>query len=168
MTSDPWYKDGLRFECTRCGNCCGGGPGMVKVTDEEVARLAKRLGVTEKEFRERHTRLFRKDINLLTEKENYDCVFYDRAVGCTVYEARPTQCRTWPFWEITVLSPRTWSEASATCPGMNHGKLHDAAVIRSISERDGTCAQALTGGSLRPATAHLPNKLGSAVESNGT
>lgn len=145
---NPWYKDGLRFECTRCGNCCGGGPGLVKVTDAEILRLAQRLGVTQDEFRERFTRLFRKDIVILTEKENYECVFYDQAVGCTVYEDRPTQCRTWPFWEITVLSPRTWSETSATCPGINQGILHDAEFIRATSEKDGTCSQALVGGSV--------------------
>ena len=27
--SDPWYNDGLRFTCTRCGHCCTGEPGFV-------------------------------------------------------------------------------------------------------------------------------------------
>ena len=29
--SAPWYRDGLRFTCTRCGNCCTGAPGYVWV-----------------------------------------------------------------------------------------------------------------------------------------
>ena len=34
MTADSpeWYRDGLRFECTRCGACCTGAPGYVWVT----------------------------------------------------------------------------------------------------------------------------------------
>ncbi|MFM1805538.1 MAG: hypothetical protein RL136_2417, partial [Planctomycetota bacterium] len=30
----PWYAEGLRFECTQCGNCCSGGPGAVWFTPE--------------------------------------------------------------------------------------------------------------------------------------
>jgi len=26
---NPMYKDGLRFECQRCGSCCRGEPGVV-------------------------------------------------------------------------------------------------------------------------------------------
>ena len=26
---EPWYRDGLRFQCTQCGNCCTGDPGVV-------------------------------------------------------------------------------------------------------------------------------------------
>ena len=35
----------------------------------------------------------------LRERANGECVFWDRQAGCTVYPARPAQCRTWPFWE---------------------------------------------------------------------
>src|SRR2546428_221024 len=41
---DPWYQDGLRFRCTRCGNCCTGAPGFVWVNDEEIAAIADYLG----------------------------------------------------------------------------------------------------------------------------
>ena len=40
----PWYKDGLRFECTQCGACCSGEPGFVWVADEEIAGMAGLLG----------------------------------------------------------------------------------------------------------------------------
>jgi len=144
MANDPWFKDGLRFECTRCGNCCGGGPGMVRVTDGEIAALAKRLGVSEAEFRERYTRLFRRDIVILQEKPNFDCVFYDSANGWTVYEARSTQCRAWPFWNVITLSPKTWAEAANDCPGMNKGQLHSVKFITDTSRDDGTCSSILT------------------------
>lgn len=143
MANEPWYKGGLRFECTQCGNCCTGGPGMVRVTDGEIAALSKRLGIAEAEFRERHTRPFRKDITILQEKPNFDCIFYDRARGCTVYEDRPKQCRTWPFWDVIVVSPRTWQESAQSCPGMNNGPLHGAERIEQARQDDGTCASAL-------------------------
>jgi Fe-S-cluster containining protein len=142
-TPGPWYEEGLRFECTRCGHCCGGGPGMVRVTDEEIAVLAKRLRMTETEFRERHTRPFRANITILQEKPNFDCVFYDRERGCTVYEDRPKQCRAWPFWQLVVHSPRTWAEAATDCPGINRGPLHSAESIARVSADDGTCSSEL-------------------------
>ena len=42
--ADPWYQDGLRFTCTRCGNCCTGAPGYVWVTPAELEALAAHLG----------------------------------------------------------------------------------------------------------------------------
>ena len=39
----PWFKDGLKFQCTCSGNCCTGGPGYVWYTSEEVDRLAAHL-----------------------------------------------------------------------------------------------------------------------------
>jgi hypothetical protein len=31
------------------------------------------------------------------------------ASGCTIYEARPTQCRTWPFWAEN-MNEKVWEE----------------------------------------------------------
>ena len=39
--SEPWYEDGLRFRCTRCGACCTGSPGFVWVNAEELADIAE-------------------------------------------------------------------------------------------------------------------------------
>ena len=59
----------------------------------------------------------------LREKGNGDCVFYDRAQGCTVYPARPPQCRTWPFWESNVQTPEAWQRTCEDCPGSGQGEL---------------------------------------------
>jgi Fe-S-cluster containining protein len=134
---EPWYKNGLRFECTRCGNCCGGEPGYVWVDKEEIAALAQRLGLREAEFRRRYTFLVSGRGVSLTETNAHDCIFYDQKQGCTVYEDRPQQCRTWPFWDRVLASPRTWEIEADDCPGMNHGRLHDLVQIRSQAERDG-------------------------------
>ena len=42
--SEPWFKDGLRFTCTGCGDCCSGAPGFVWVSEEDIERLANHLG----------------------------------------------------------------------------------------------------------------------------
>jgi Fe-S-cluster containining protein len=128
----PWYGAGLRFECTRCGHCCTGFPGTVTVNDEEITALAERVELDEPTFRERYTRVISDGTISLREKPNYDCVFWSREHGCLVYEVRPTQCRTWPFWDSNVASPKSWSRAAEHCPGMNRGRLY---TIDEIDER---------------------------------
>jgi len=125
---EPWYKDGLRFRCTQCGDCCTGAPGYVWVNEAEVAALAEFLGEPVAECEARYTRLDRKR-RTLREKANGDCVFYDRSLGCTVYAARPGQCRTWPFWESNVQSADTWKKTCEVCPGSGRGDLISAEEI---------------------------------------
>lgn len=140
MNDSPWYDAGLRFECTQCGNCCGGGPGTIRVNDDEIARLAERLGLSEDSFRERYTHRLRGGDISLNEQDNYDCIFFRRDSGCSVYTDRPRQCRTWPFWHSVVLSEETWSDAVEGCPGMNSGNLFDSHEITTTAADDGTSA----------------------------
>ena len=125
---EPWYQDGLRFTCTRCGNCCTGAPGYVWVSDEELAALAAVGGESVDEVRDLYTR-FTSRGRTLREKANGDCVFYDRQAGCTVYAVRPAQCRTWPFWESNVATPQAWEHTCTVCPGSGQGELISAEEI---------------------------------------
>ena len=55
--------------------------------------------MSEESFRRRYTEdVYRRGVTLVEKADNHDCIFYDRQRGCTVYEDRPRQCRTWPFW----------------------------------------------------------------------
>jgi uncharacterized protein len=123
MSTMPWYRDGLRFECTQCGNCCTGAPGYVWVNKEEIEGLARLLKLDVEEFERRYVRQvgIRKS---LVEFPNGDCVFFHgESRTCQVYEARPRQCRTWPFWNSNLASPEAWQQAEGHCPGCNRGKL---------------------------------------------
>lgn len=132
-----WYADGLRFDCTQCGNCCTGSPGYVMVSDEECAALATRLGLDLPTFLATHTREIR-GMRSLVEHETehgFDCVFLDRTsipgkAVCGVYEDRPQQCRTWPFWPENLGHPRDWQRASRSCPGIDKGTLVPVESIR--------------------------------------
>lgn len=124
MTPDeqPWYQDGLRFECTQCGKCCTGEPGFVWVNDEEIDKLAKFRGDVRHEFVAMYTNKARGKVTL-REKADGACVFYDERRGCTVYSVRPRQCRTWPFWESNLESPEAWERTEGDCPGSGRGEL---------------------------------------------
>ncbi len=123
--SEPWYQDGLRFKCSQCGDCCTGAPGYVWVNKEEITQLAALVGIDDIEtFRDKYVRKvgIRES---LREYADGACVFFDtEARKCTVYEARPRQCRTWPFWDSNVRDEEAWARTCEVCPGSGKGKLY--------------------------------------------
>jgi Fe-S-cluster containining protein len=124
-----WYKDGLRFQCTACGDCCTGAPGFVWVNKDDIAALAAELGITAAEVESRYVREIgvRKSLH---EYSNGDCVFFDgKTRKCRVYAARPRQCRTWPFWDSNLRSPEAWAETCQVCPGSGTGRLYQLSEI---------------------------------------
>ena len=130
VPSEPWYKDGLKFKCTGCGDCCTGAPGYVWVNQAEIDALAIRLNMTSKVFEKKYVRQIGVRRSLV-EYKNGDCVFFDnKSRKCTVYEQRPRQCRTWPFWNSNLRSPETWADTCESCPGSGKGKLYQLAHIQ--------------------------------------
>lgn len=122
---NPWYKDGLSFTCTQCSACCRHDPGYVFMSQHDLDRLCEHTKLSHDEFRKKYTRIVGfgfADRLSLTEKTNNDCIFWDQ--GCTVYEARPLQCRAFPFWSSLLGDKESWEEHTVHCPGMNQGKLH--------------------------------------------
>ena len=118
---EKWYKDGLKFKCTQCGNCCTGEPGNVWVDDEEVLAIAEHLDKPIGEIRLFHTRPVRGRVSLI-DFPNGDCTFFDpQNRGCTIYPVRPKQCRTWPFWRSNIHTEKDWAETQKQCPGAGQG-----------------------------------------------
>jgi len=129
MTDLPWYHAGLRFTCSQCGDCCTGAPGHVWVNNEEIAALARLMQLPVEQFEDRYVRRVGARKSLI-EFPNGDCVFFDSQTRkCTVYEARPRQCRTWPFWDSNLKTPEDWKHTCAVCPGSGQGKLHSLEEI---------------------------------------
>lgn len=125
-----WVRDGLQFECTQCGDCCRG-HGYVWVDEDEIERLAAHFGLEPQEFCRRYLRLINGALCLL-DKPNLDCIFWERGPGCTVYEARPGQCRSFPFWQENLRSREDWRQIERTCPGSGSGRSYDLYEIQAI------------------------------------
>ena len=83
------------YVCQRCTACCKW-PGDVRLEDDEVARIAAFLGLSETEFLDRFTRLRqnRQGLSLL-EKANHECCMLDGA-DCRIHPVKPAQCAGFP------------------------------------------------------------------------
>lgn len=114
----PWYKNGLRFECTGCGQCCTGAPGAVWVTEEEVEKMAAVKNMLLRDFKKHFVRTLDGRLSLNEDPKNFDCVFLKNK-RCTIYEARPLQCKTFPWWPGVLSDEASWKEAGMRCEGIN-------------------------------------------------
>ncbi len=110
----PWYEDGLNFSCTGCGKCCKV-DGDVWLAPEEVPPIAKHLGLDLSEFRSNYVKaeITPSDGNeeeswMCLKRDEGACVFLGEDNRCSIYDHRPIQCRTYPFWPSLLSDEEAW------------------------------------------------------------
>lgn len=134
-----WYVSGLHFECQQCGRCCSGpGEGYIWVTKPEIELIADFLKIEPEQLRQSYLRRVGLRATIIEHPDTKDCIFLRRTEGqkkCMIYPVRPSQCRTWPFWQGNLANPDAWNKAAKRCPGVNRGRLYSFEEIEKI--RDG-------------------------------
>lgn len=134
---DPFFKNGLRFKCMQCSHCCRYSPGYVFLSKEDIIVLLRSSPMSKEDFFSAYLRIVK--VNdfykiSLKEKENWDCIFWEDG-HCSVYEYRPLQCRSYPFWSSYLVSKQIWDNLKLNCPGIDKGPLHDKNEIEYWIER---------------------------------
>jgi Fe-S-cluster containining protein len=137
-------EKGIHFSCLMCGTCCRGlHEGEVYLYEEDVIRLANHLNLKGveglREFAKKYLKVI-EDTYMWKEegaekKKRYrfktlafkfngndeHCQFLiDNK--CSVHEARPFQCRCFPFWQMMVSSRSNFTNYSKKCPGLRELK----------------------------------------------
>jgi Fe-S-cluster containining protein len=101
-------EDGFKFAfdplaCNSCeGRCCVGESGYIWITPKEMEAVAILLELEFDEFTSRYVKKVGYRYSLVEKRVNdsYECIFFDSKLKrCSIYEARPKQCRTFPFWD---------------------------------------------------------------------
>lgn len=135
-TKSKWYIRGLNFECARCGRCCSGpGEGYIWVSRPEIEFIADYLKMPVAQVRKKYLRRIGLRTSIIEDPANKDCIFLERSRGgrfCRIYEVRPNQCRTWPFWSNNLKNINTWNEAAKRCSGINRGRRYSCEEIEKI------------------------------------
>ncbi|MDR1363869.1 MAG: YkgJ family cysteine cluster protein [Spirochaetaceae bacterium] len=137
MCDKSFYENGLKFSCRRCSVCCRAGPGFVFLSKTDALTISEFLDMPLREFIQVYCRWVEWSDGArlsLKEKSSLDCIFWKD--GCLIYEARPIQCRTYPFWDSMLESEETWLSASACCPGVGSGEVVSKDAIESRAELD--------------------------------
>lgn len=121
----------IRFECLAgCSNCCQTADSFVFLTEDEALAIAKHLALDVVQFKEWFTREV-DDQLILKDGEEGHCVFLEEG-KCLIYEARPAQCRSYPFWPENLQNKASWRKTKELCPGIGQGRIYTPQEIQAI------------------------------------
>ncbi len=122
--SDMMREEGFTYSfnpkaCETCqGRCCTGESGYIYVTKNEIEKISKLLDMDVKIFVDTYLfkKMYKYSIKEVVHENSHECIFYDRdSNGCKIYDARPLQCKTFPFWDY--YKTRV-DELKLECPGI--------------------------------------------------
>lgn len=100
------------------------------MTEEEIQRLAQALSMELEAFGKRYLRRYH-DGYALVDGPDGACIFLTPANQCRVYEVRPLQCRTYPWWPEYLTSLAHWEAQQRICPGIGTGPRIPYSVIQT-------------------------------------
>ena len=107
--------------CETCGGrCCTGQAGHVWLKKKDMEAISQELRLDLDVFISDYLVKIQNRYSLKDMRINgqYDCVLLDsRTKRCTVYEVRPEQCKTYPFWNCFKKNPQV---AKNECPGVQY------------------------------------------------
>jgi len=106
--------------CASCGGaCCIGESGYIWVNYKEIEAIANYLNMSIEEFAQNYLIRAKNRYSLKEFKVKelgYACIFFDTQNRvCKIYDVRPKQCRTFPFWEQFKSDTK---ELIKECPGV--------------------------------------------------
>ena len=121
-----WYEQlsdnqSIPFDCTGCGKCCQT-KGAVYLNPKETDDAANSMNMSLQDFKAKYISReirskSRPDESWTVLKQKRDsndiegCIFLDEETKmCSIYEARPLQCSTYPFWPRVMESLDSWNE----------------------------------------------------------
>jgi Fe-S-cluster containining protein len=116
-------RQGIAFRCRQCGECCSW-PGSVFFTQEEIERAASVCEQSVPEFIDRY-RLRYLEWGEWELASARGCPLLDKDKRCRIYQARPLQCASWPFWRSQVKDAAARRELMRECPGCRTGPWYD-------------------------------------------
>ena len=131
------YSKGMRFQCQRSSNCCvsRGSYDFVYLSKKDILRLSKYTDLSIKDFIKLYCEKTYGFVHFKERRKNSECQFLEKK-RCSIYKARPTQCRTWPFWAENMNAKKWNKEIINFCPGIGKGKIISDSKIQKLIDKD--------------------------------
>lgn len=105
----------ILIRCKQCGECCRY-CNPISIDDAECKAIARHLGTSDRSFKNMYIDVLqdqkiqnRKGAGLragdlaIKKDIGMHCPFYDRDIGCSIYEVRPAACRIFPYLQKDVV-----------------------------------------------------------------
>ena len=117
------FKKGIKFKCQGSSICCISrrSYGYVYLSKKDLANIVNYFNISINLFKKKYCDYSDGYLHLKEIHSNGNCQFLDNK-RCTIYTARPTQCRTWPFWKENMNSKKWNKEILSFCPGIGKGR----------------------------------------------
>ncbi len=119
------------FTCRLCGACCIGFGGTY-INEADIVRIAAFVGRTRDAFI-RDCCVPSGSRQVLAQKHDGTCLFFDPEAQCTIHPVKPKMCRAWPFIRAVAAHPENWNIMAGSCPGMVQNVSH-ADLTRIVLE----------------------------------
>jgi Fe-S-cluster containining protein len=148
------FRRGVRFQCTRCGECCTRLRGNVPLSSTDVRRISRQLGLSIRSFVDAYGLHVVDRVHVggrvldipsieLRVPRSGTCVFLDEERRCAIQDVKPSVCDRTPFvGYVAEGSARAWREASSYCPGIGVGKRYTPSRIGRLLQREAVAEEA--------------------------
>jgi len=127
------YPINVRFECSRCGSCCGDTENMVRrilLLKDDVKLICIKTGLRTYEFAERCEGS--EPYIYEMRKNSGKCVFYKDGV-CQIYTFRPLICKFYPFQLKNPEEDRFVFSPTDACSGLGKGDRIEKEFFEELS-----------------------------------
>jgi len=125
MSEPFYYKTELRFKCTGCGRCCFGNPRdhFIELLEGEAERIQQYLDISPSQFKRRfQTEVKGVGAGVKLTRQG-QCSLLNEKMQCSIYEVRPRQCQTYPYWSEIFYSEQAWHDEAKRCEGIGCGDV---------------------------------------------
>ena len=145
MTFD--YPTKLRFQCTKCGICCGDTQEKTRhilLLSSEAEQIATATSQPIAKFAMKIDGKAPYSYEMKKTLENGKCVFLAKN-RCTIYSLRPLICRFYPF-ELKMATNRKYSFLYTNeCPSIGKGKTLNKNYFEKLFQLASTKTKAQRG-----------------------
>ena len=107
--------------------------GYVYLSEEDVTRIALLLGQSQAAFEKQYVYRTKHSRRLRKPGRGKQCGFL-KEKQCGIHEAKPVQCRLFPFWPELVESRSAWEKTGEWCPGVGQGPLISISAAVQVAD----------------------------------